>query len=50
MKVSKDRCHVLLSTNENVFVSIGTAQMQNSTSEKLLGVKIHCELNLKEHI
>ena len=25
MKVSKDRCHVLLSTNENVFVSIGTA-------------------------
>ena len=43
-------CHVLLSTNENLLVNIGTAQIQNSSSEKLLGTKIDSKLNFKDHI
>ena len=40
--------NVILSTNENVFVNIGTEQMQNS--EKLLGIKIDSKLNFKDKL
>ena len=41
---------VLFSTNENMLVNIGTAQIQNSSSKNLLGVKIDCKLIFKKHI
>ena len=47
MKANEDKCHVLFSTNENVFIDIGTVQIQNSSSEKLLGTKIDSKLNFK---
>ena len=40
---------VILSTNENVLVNIGTKQMQNS-SENLLGIKIDPKQNFKDQI
>ena len=30
MKVNEDKCHVLISTKENVCVNIGTTQITNS--------------------
>ena len=39
---------VLLLTNANVLVNIGTEQLQNS--EKLLGIKIDSKLNFKGQI
>ena len=32
MKANEDKRHVLISTNENVLVNIGTAQIQKSCS------------------
>ena len=37
-----------MSTNENVHVNIGTVQIQNGGSEKLLGMKIDYKLNFKD--
>ena len=39
MKANEDKCHVLQSNNGNVLLSIGTAQMQNNTLQKLLEIK-----------
>ena len=41
---------MLLSTDEHVQVKIGTAQIENSSSEKLLGVTIDAKLNFVKHI
>ena len=41
---------MLLSTDEHVQVKIGTAQIENSLSEKLLGVTIDVKLNFVKHI
>ena len=38
MKGNKDKCHRLLSTGETVQVNIGTAHVNNSKCEKLLGI------------
>ena len=37
-QANASKCHVLLSTDEHVQVKIGTQQIENSSSEKLLGV------------
>ena len=41
---------MLLSTEEYVQVKIGTAQIENSPSEKLLGVKIDAKLSFEKNI
>ena len=43
------KCHVLLSTDEHVQVKIATAQIENSSSEKLLGVTIDAKLSFVKH-
>ena len=50
MKVNDDKCHVVLSTHEDMHVKIGTPHIKNSCSGKLLGVKINSDLNFEEHI
>ena len=50
MKGNEDKCHIVLSTHENVHVNIGTSQIKNSHTEKLLGVKVDCDLKFEEHI
>ena len=49
-KGNKDKCHVLLSTDEMVRVNIVIACINNSTCEKLLGIKIDCKLIFDHHI
>ena len=49
MVANEQKYHVLLSTDKNVLVNIGTAQILNSSSEKPLGVKIDGKLNFKGH-
>ena len=41
---------MLLSTDEHAQVKIGTQQIENSSSEKLLGVTINVKLNFVKHI
>ena len=37
MKGNEDKCHVVLSTHEDMHVKIGISRIKNSCSEKLLG-------------
>ena len=41
---------MLLSTDKHVQVKIGTAKIENSTSEKLLGVTIDTKLSFEKYI
>ena len=49
-QANASKCHVLLSTDEHVQLKIGTAQIENSSSEKLLGVTIDAKLSFEKHI
>ena len=40
MKANADKCHLLITTNEERNISVGGEKIQNSKSEKLLGVTI----------
>ena len=44
------KCHVLLSTDKQVHVNIGTAQIENTQNEKLLGITINSKLSFDRHI
>ena len=50
MKANEEKCHVLLSTDETMRVNIGTAYINNSKCEKLLGINIDCKLSCNYHI
>ena len=50
LKGNEDKCHVLLSTDETVEVNIYTARINNSKCQKLLGVKIDCNLSFDDPI
>ena len=50
MKGNKDKCHVILISQVNVHVNIGTAQRENSKCQKLLGINIDSKLTLEDHI
>ena len=50
MKRNKDKCHVILSSQDNVHVNIGTAQIENSKSQKLLGINIDSKFTFEDHI
>ena len=39
MKSNADKCHLLVSTNNAINIKIGNIDINNSTCEKLLGVK-----------
>ena len=50
IKAKENKCRVFLPTNKNVLVNNRTTQIQNTSFEKLLGVKIDCKLNFKDHV
>ena len=50
MKGNEDKCHVILSSQDNVHVNIGTAQIENSKCQKLLGINIDSKLTFEDHI
>ena len=41
---------MILSSQGNVHVSIGTAQIENSKCQKLLGINIDSKLTFEDHI
>ena len=47
-QVNASKCHVLLSTDKQV--NIGTAQMENTKNEKLLGITTDSKLSFGKHI
>ena len=49
METNEDKCKVLLLTNKNVLVNVCTAQIQNSSFKKSLGIKIDFKLDFKDH-
>ena len=50
VKGNEDKCHAILSSHVNVDVNIGTAQIENSKCQKLLGINIDSKLTFEDHI
>ena len=46
MKGNTDKCHLIVSTDEPIEIRVGESLIKNSTSEKLLGVKLITNLIL----
>ena len=49
MKANADKCHLLITIDEERNISIGGEKIQNSKSGKLLGVTIDNRLSFTEH-
>ena len=49
MKANKDKCHLVISNNEKVSMKIDNIELENTSSEKLLGIIIDSKRNFKEH-
>ena len=49
-KNNPDKCHLLISSNENITVKIGEYEVENSECEELLGAKLDWKLNCDDHI
>ena len=50
MKVNKNKCHLVISNNEKVSMKIDNIELENTSSEKFLGIIIDSKLNFKEHL
>ena len=50
LKGNASKCHLPISSGENVHVNIGTSQIKNSDCERLLGIDIDCKLSFENHI
>ena len=50
MKLNIDKCHLLLNSQEPNTLKIGDLHINNSLSEKLIGVTFDCTLTFNKHI
>ena len=50
MKSNDDKCHLLITSTEEISAKVGNHHIRNSASEKLLGVTIDSKLNYNEHV
>ena len=50
MKLNNDKCHLLFKSQELNTLKIGDLHINNSVSEKLLGITFDCKLKFNEHI
>ena len=50
MKVNADKCHLLVSSDENCTAKIEDFNIKNRTEKKLLGVKFDSNLSFEGHI
>ena len=50
MKANKSKCYLVISNNERVSMKIDNIELENTSSEKLLGITIDSKLNFKEHL
>ena len=49
MKVNQDKCHLIISKNENVSMYFGPFEVRETNCETLFGIKVDSRLNFKEH-
>ena len=49
MKRNEDKSHVMLSSQLNVQVNIGTAQIENRKCQKLFDINIYSKLKFEDH-
>ena len=50
MKANQDKCHLIVTKNENVSIHIGPFEIKNTSCEKLLGIMVDSRLNFSEHL
>ena len=50
MKANQDKCYLIVSKNENIFMHIGPFEIKNANCEKLLGIKVDSRLNFNEDL
>ena len=50
MKASKDKCHPVISNNEKVSMKIDNIELENTSSEKFLGIIIDSKLDFNKHL
>ena len=50
MKSNPDKCHLLISTNDNVKIRKGNFQIENTKREKLLGIQFDNKLSFDYHL
>ena len=50
MKANQDKCHPIVSKNENMSMHIGPFEFKNTNCEKLLEIKVDSRLNFNEHL
>ena len=50
MKLNTDKCHLLLNSQEPNTLKISDLHINNSLSEKLLGITFECKLKFNKHI
>ena len=50
MKANRDKCHLIVSKNENISMHIGPFEIKNTNCEKLLKIKVDSRLSFNEHL
>ena len=50
MKSNPDKCHFLVSTNDNVKTRIGNFEIENTKREKLLGIQFDNKPSVDYHL
>ena len=50
MKSNSDKCHLLVSTNDNVVIKIGNFRIENTKRERLLGIQFDNKLSFDYHL
>ena len=50
MNTNQDKCHLIVDTNENIPMHIGPFEIQNTSCEKVLGIKVGSRLNFNEYL
>ena len=50
VKANSDKCHIIASKQSCMNLKIGNINIENSTYEKLVGVKVDKKLNFNEHL
>ena len=50
MKSNNDKCHLIVTNNDNVTITIGNASIETSNTIELLGIIIDNKLNFNDHI
>ena len=50
MKTNADKCHLLMSVNNHITVTVGSKEITNNRTEKLLGATLDRELKVVTHI